>query len=59
VFANRIARARYGRSGYARTVRRDNWTMDGRSHTYEAFIGVDEAGGTSGRNVWLTVDVDR
>jgi hypothetical protein len=56
IFAGRQARRDYGRRGYCRTMRLDCWTEDGRSHTFEAFIGysVDRAT-TSGRNVWLYV----
>ena len=59
VFADRLARRTFGRKGYARTIRPDSWTQDGRNYTFEAFIGVDREHGreTVGRNVWLYVSV--
>lgn len=58
-FANRIAHREYGRNGYARVVRPDSWSTDGKAHTFEAFIGIDgrQPGETVGRNVWLHVEV--
>jgi len=60
VFANRLARREYGRSGYARIVRPDARTEDGSSHTFEVFIGIDgpQHGTTVGRNEWLHVSVE-
>lgn len=61
VFADRLARREYGRSGYARIVRADSCTPDGSSHTFQVFIGTDgpQHGTTVGRNEWLYVDVAR
>ena len=57
VFAGREARREYGRRAYVRVLRLDNWTENGRSHTFEAFIGRDVAQNQcSGRNVWIHVD---
>ncbi len=57
LFADRQARREYGRRGYCRAVRLDSWTENGKSHTFEAFIGrpVPRDNATRGRNVWLTV----
>lgn len=57
-FADRAARREYGRRGYRRTLRLDNWAENGTSQTFEAFVGVavrGDPGTTSGHNVWLTV----
>lgn len=57
IFANREARANFGRRGYCRTLRLDCWTESGLSHTFEAFIGRDvERNACQGRNVWIYVD---
>lgn len=57
--AGTIAQQRYGREGYCRTLRLDNWTEDGLSSFYEAFVGHDlpirDGGGCQGRNIWLSV----
>lgn len=58
IFAERLARREYGRSGHCRTLRLDSWTQNGASHTFEAFIGKPVPGDratTSGRNVWIYV----
>lgn len=58
IFAGRQARRDYGRNGFCRTMRLDSWTENGKSHTFEAFIGrpvPGERGTTSGHNVWLYV----
>ena len=39
IFADRKARAVYGRAGYARTLRADSWCMDLSFTCNEAFIG--------------------
>jgi hypothetical protein len=58
IFATRQARREYGRNGHFRTMRLDIWTENGRSHTFEAFIGKPVPGerATSGHNVWIYVD---
>jgi hypothetical protein len=56
IVAERIARRWYGRQGYCHHVRHDCRTMDGRQHTYEAFVGHDVRGsGCAGRNIWVYV----
>jgi len=58
IFANRQAAREYGRTGFCRTMRLDCWTPNGRSHTFEAFIGrpvPGDRGTTAGRNVWIYV----
>jgi hypothetical protein len=55
-FANRKARREFGKRGYCRTARLDNWTENGHVFTFEAFIGYDvERGTCSGHNIWLYV----
>lgn len=57
IFAGRQARRDYGRRGYVRMMRLDCWTQNGRSHTFEAFIGRDvNKNECSGRNIWVYVD---
>lgn len=60
IFADRIARAKYGKSGYCRICRLNSWSSDGRSATYQLFIGHDgsQIGTTVGRNIWITVYAD-
>ena len=65
VFAGRLARRRYGRSGIVGTLRRDSWTEDGASVTFESFIGHPaERGGSMSRgdivgsNEWLHVSLE-
>jgi hypothetical protein len=58
IFAGRQARREYGRGGHCRTLRLDCWTENGKSHTFEAFIGKPvpgERATTTGHNVWLYV----
>lgn len=58
IFAKRQARRDYGRAGYCRTMRLDSWTENGRTHTFQAFIGKSvrgEPGTTSGHDIWLYV----
>ena len=56
IFANRLARKKYGQKGYCYHVRLDSWTQDGSVHHFEVFIGHDlPGGGCQGRNEWLTV----
>ena len=54
--ADIIARRIYGKRGFCHALRHASRTEDGRSHTYEAFIGVPvkgDRGTTSGRNIWI------
>ena len=44
IFANRIARKKYGRNGYARTCHRESTTIDGGMAEYNAFLGYTPAG---------------
>jgi len=59
IFANRLARKKYGKKGYCYHVRLDSWTQDGTVHHFEAFIGRDlpraYGGGCQGHNEWLTI----
>jgi len=58
IFATRQARRDYGKNGHYRTMRLDSWTENGKSHTFEAFIGKPVPGDrftTSGRNIWIYV----
>lgn len=41
VFAARLAKREFGRRGYVRTFRADNWAMDYVTATFDAFLGVD------------------
>lgn len=59
VFAERWARRIYGKRGYCHHVRLDHYNETGRYQSFEAFIGVPAwGGGTSGRNITLTVTVE-
>jgi hypothetical protein len=55
IFAARIARKAYGRCGHCRAIRLDCRTEDGRSYTFEAFVGRPVRGenATAGANVWI------
>lgn len=57
IFATRQARRDYGRNGHCRLIRLDNWTTNGQSWTFNAFIGRPVRGenATSGRIVWVYV----
>ena len=58
VFATRLARKKYGRAGYCRTLRLDSWTEDSKNHTFQAFIGRavrGEPGATTGNDEWIFV----
>ena len=60
LFADRLARREYGKTGYCRLIRLNGHAADGSWSAYEAFIGYTPAGehnstATVGRNVWLTV----
>lgn len=62
IFADRLARRKFGKRGYARIVRPDSWTQNGKWHSFETFIGTDQRGPggsteTVGRNEWLYVTV--
>lgn len=57
-FAQRYARRVYGKRGICHHVRQDSHREDGSQFNYEAFIGVPcEGGGTSGKNIWLSVSI--
>jgi hypothetical protein len=61
--ADILARREFGRRGVVVTFRLDSWSEDGKSHTYEAFIGRSPTAaearkygnGITGRNVWIYV----
>ena len=61
--ANILARREFGKRGTVVAIRLDSWSEDGKSHTYEAFIGrqptASEArkygNGVTGHNIWLYI----
>ena len=61
--ANILARRMYGKRGTVVTLRLDSWSEDGKSATWETFIGraptaadVRKYGnGVTGRNIWLYI----
>jgi hypothetical protein len=53
IFANRMARRRYGDKGYCRTIRQDAFTHDGKSAHFEAVIGKGSSG--IAQSIWLYV----
>lgn len=56
-FADRLARRVWGKRGYMRTIRLDCWAENGRSYTFESFIGYSSGQGeTTGRNEWIYVN---
>lgn len=56
VFANRMARKKYGRSGYCRTCKMDSYSQDGTLAQFSAFIGYTTGQNeTTGNNVNFTV----
>ncbi len=55
IFAGRLARRRYSKKGYCRTVRLDYSTENGLGHQFEAFIDKDEPNESGGLSVWLYV----
>ena len=58
VFANRLARKEFGKTGYARTLNLNSWTEDRKCFTYNSFIGYSTGRNeTTGRNEWLYVSV--
>jgi hypothetical protein len=59
LFANRLAKRELGKRGYCHHVRMDGASTDGRYANYQAFIGIPaQGGGTSGKNVWLSVYIE-
>ena len=57
IFANRLARKRYGRWAYARTCVQQAHSQDGTLGEYSAFVGTAgrERGTTVGSNINFTV----
>ena len=58
MFADRLARQKYGRAGYARTCNLNSYSSDGTTGEYQAFLGytVDKASyTTAGHNVSFTM----
>jgi hypothetical protein len=56
IFANRAARRKYGKSGYARTCVQGSYAQDGRLAEYSAFIGYTTGRNeTTGHNINFTV----
>jgi hypothetical protein len=56
IFANRAARQKYGKSGYARTCTQGAYAQDGRLAEYSAFIGYGTGRNeTAGHNINFTV----
>ena len=54
-FAGIMARREYGRRGHVGPCRLESWTEDGTCGEYEAFIGVSNGNGMTGRNVRFSV----
>ena len=48
-----LARREYGKRGVCRSINLESWSSDGSSHTYQAFIGIPDGNGCTGRNVWI------
>jgi hypothetical protein len=44
IFADRMARKKYGKTGYARTCNLESWSQDQTLGEYSAFIGYTPAG---------------
>ena len=56
IFAGRMARALYGRKGYARTCTKNSWSQDGTLGEYNAFIGYSTGQNeTTGSNTYFSV----
>ena len=56
IFAERLARRKFGRSAYCRTMRLDSWSQDGTLGEYDAFVGTTTGRNeTTGSNVRFTV----
>ena len=55
IFAARMARRKYGKSGRVAACRVDGYTPDGRTVDAEAFIGYRAGDGTAGNNVRFTM----
>jgi hypothetical protein len=56
IFANRLARKQFGRSGYCRICRLNSWDEQGRFGHYDIFIGYNgERGTTIGHNELIIV----
>lgn len=60
IFANRMARKTYGKSGYCRTCNLESWSQDRSRGDYNAFIGYTPSGQhntglTVGNNIRFTV----
>jgi len=54
-FAGRMARQRFGRRGYVRTLNQNAYAADGRLAEYSSFIGLNRGNETTGSNVNFTV----
>ena len=48
-----IAHRIYGRGGVVRACRIDSWSPDYSTATYQAFIGIADGQGVTGRDVWI------
>lgn len=56
VFAERMARSKYGARGAVGALRCDSWSQDGRLHVFEAFVGrKSRLNDVDGCNYWLSV----
>jgi hypothetical protein len=63
LFSARIARKRYGKTGYCRTLNLESWSQDNTLGEYNAFVGYTPAGkhniGTTiGSNIRFSVVVE-
>jgi hypothetical protein len=59
IFATRLAKKKYGRSAYVRTLNVDSYSQDGSVSNYQAFVGVRTGSHeTTGSNIYFTVFTD-
>ena len=48
-----LARREYGKRGVCRSTNLESWTEDGSFQSYQAFIGLPDGNGVTGRNVLI------
>lgn len=58
-FAGVMARREYGRRGHVGPCRLDSWTEDGMCEEYDAFVGVSDGNGMTGRNIRFVVTKEK
>lgn len=54
-FAGVLARREYGRRGHVGVCRLNSMTEDGRINEFEAFVGVSDGHGMTGKNIHFVV----